>query len=758
MELFSLVGKIVIDNAGANSAIDSTISKVSGLANGIGGTLSKVGGVAGTAVKAVGTAAVAVGKTVAAGAAAGATAVGALTKQSVQAYADYEQLVGGVETLFEDLSYDVIQYADEAYKTAGLSANDYMETVTSFAASLNQSLKRLNGNIAQSADMANMAIIDMSDNANKMGTDMSMIQNAYQGFAKQNYTMLDNLKLGYGGTQAEMYRLMSDAKKLDETFDAEFSLSAKGTLEAEFADILQAIHIIQTEMGITGTTRDEAASTISGSLASTKAAWENLLVGFADPNQDIGQLTKNLVSSGVTFAQNLLPRIGEAIPGIVEGVKEMAPLISEAFDEHVVPMVSEGLSGALGAIGIDVKPEKITESLENIKKKVGESLGGLKQIVSNNSDELGELTGSMGGLFGEVSELVQQVDWDAVFGGLIKGVKAVTDALTDGVSGVNDFINSVKALSDEHGVVGAFFKTIADGTNPINRIPSLEDLGISENGAPDVALEDYINKNAPFAGNVTVKGPKIEFDYSQMTSNAQAARSQIESILSSGTITGPYVDFAQAVSGASSARHEIVSLLGGSITIPVLYEITTVETPTQAVANARIEASKKADATAAAAQYEANKAAASGDETAARVTQAVADARAEAASKAAAEAAAAVMQANKEAISSKNTKKNAKGAILNRATIFGKVGETYQIGGEAGAEAVAPIETLQNYVSTAVAEVMAGQNAATAEAFAASAASIVDRLESLADDIAEAMGRTRISINGREFGRLVREV
>ena len=177
-----------------------------------------------------------------------------MSTAAVNSYAEYEQLAGGVETLFKDSSNKLMGYADQAYKTAGMSANEYMSTVTSFSASLLQSLE---GDTEKAADYANQAVIDMSDNANKMGTSIEMIQNAYQGFAKQNYTMLDNLKLGYGGTKEEMERLLADAEKIS---GIKYDISS-------FGDVTQAIHVIQTELGITGTTAKEASSTIQGSFA-----------------------------------------------------------------------------------------------------------------------------------------------------------------------------------------------------------------------------------------------------------------------------------------------------------------------------------------------------------------------------------------------------------------------------------------------------------------------------------------------------------
>ena len=236
-------------------------------------------------------------------------------KQAVTSYADYEQLVGGVETLFKDSAGVVENYANNAYKTSGLSANEYMNTVTSFSASLLQSL---GNDTSKSAEYADRAIIDMSDNANKMGTDMSMIQSAYQGFAKQNYTMLDNLKLGYGGTKTEMERLISDANRVKEANGEMADLSINS-----FADITEAIHIIQNEMGITGTTAKEANETISGSINSTKSAWQNLLTGLANGNADLSGLMKNLVDGVMTTANNILPVVQQVADSVVEMIPEV---------------------------------------------------------------------------------------------------------------------------------------------------------------------------------------------------------------------------------------------------------------------------------------------------------------------------------------------------------------------------------------------------------------------------------------------------
>ncbi len=263
-----------------------------------------------------------------------------LGKQSIMGFAEQEQLIGGVDTLFKESSAQVQQYANEAYKTAGLSANEYMETVTSFSASLLQSL---GGDTAAAAQKADQAITDMSDNANKLGTDMSSIQDAYQGFAKQNYTMLDNLKLGYGGTKQEMERLLADAEKFS---GIKYDISS-------YADIVDAIHVVQTEMGITGTTAKEAATTIQGSANAMKSAWSNLLTGMSNENLNLDTLVQNVIGSVNTFADNLIPRLQIMLPRFADGLTQLisgiVPYVGPAL-ETLLPALVQGIGGLASGI------------------------------------------------------------------------------------------------------------------------------------------------------------------------------------------------------------------------------------------------------------------------------------------------------------------------------------------------------------------------------------------------------------------------
>ncbi|MBP3797308.1 MAG: hypothetical protein J6I46_05970 [Ruminococcus sp.] len=421
---------------------------------------------------------------------AGVAGVSALTKSAVDAYADFEQLSGGVETLFKDSAETVQKYAADAYSTAGLTANEYMETVTSFSASLIQStgrgaqqdlnelsgaldaelldhkraledqydevkrawderiklakengsenvellklqkdeelkaLKRANEDelaelklanedklaeaeaannasettaesLALAAELADQAIIDMSDNANKMGTSMEAIQNAYQGFAKQNYTMLDNLKLGYGGTKTEMERLLADASKLS---GQTFSLDS-------YADVIEAIHVIQDEMGISGTTAKEAASTIQGSLSMTKSAWENLVAGIANPDADIGALVDKLVTSAGYAADNLIPVIKTALEGAGQLIAELAPEIFGILPDllndtlpglmnavnktitNVIPALADGIAANLPSV-ITSTTDALQTALPQLYNAGKSIVGALGSAIAENSGEM----------------------------------------------------------------------------------------------------------------------------------------------------------------------------------------------------------------------------------------------------------------------------------------------------------------------------------------------------------------------------------
>ena len=297
--------------------------------------------------------------------AAGAAAV-KLGKEVIEAYADFEQLVGGVDTLFGDASQTVQNYASNAFKTAGMSANEYMETVTGFSASLIQSL---GGDTAKAAEVADMAITDMADNANKMGTDLSSIQTAYQGFAKQNYTMLDNLKLGYGGTKSEMERLLADAEKIS---GIKYDLSS-------FSDLTEAIHVIQTEMGITGTTAKEATETISGSMAGMQSTIGNLMAGLGNADADIELLIGNVVEAFGHVVKNIVPvieNIVKALPPALDGILKAIGDLLPTLLSTVVDLFTQVLETLLSLL-----PELIPAAVDAVLTIVGALIDNLPLLV-----------------------------------------------------------------------------------------------------------------------------------------------------------------------------------------------------------------------------------------------------------------------------------------------------------------------------------------------------------------------------------------
>lgn len=345
MDVFNLYAKLSLNTSEYEKGVEKAKGGASSLMDVFSGTV--LGNVVTDGLRNIANGFVTIGK-MATGA---AISIG---KASLDSYGEYEQLVGGVETLYKDSAKVVEQYAKRAFKNVGMSANDYMETSTSFAASLVSSLA---GDTDAAAEMSNMAISDMADNWNKMGSSVQSVQDAYRGFSKQNYTMLDNLKIGYGGTKTEMQRLLADADALN----AKQGIYTKYSIDS-FSDIVQAIHVVQTEMGITGTTADEAASTIQGSTASMKSAWENLLTGIADPEQNFQGLMDDFVNSFVTAGNNIIPRIKQIVPTLIDGLSEivtqLAPYVSSVIME-LEPTVEEGLQalfGGLSSVASELQP------------------------------------------------------------------------------------------------------------------------------------------------------------------------------------------------------------------------------------------------------------------------------------------------------------------------------------------------------------------------------------------------------------------
>lgn len=444
-----LIIKTLMDNSQLKSGLSDMNSMVSGASAKVG-TFAKVGAAAvGTAV------------------AAGTTAAAALVKKSVEGYATFEQMVGGVETLFGAGGQSMEEYAqstgkkvgeieskynslmtaqttllnnaNNAYKTAGLSANNYMETVTSFSASL---IKSLGGDTEKAANYADRAITDMSDNSNKLGTNMHDIQNAYQGFAKQNYTMLDNLKLGYGGTQEEMKRLIKDAsqmtdvqQKLGVTVD-ESSLS--------FGNIVNAISVMQESLGIAGTTSKEAATTIEGSLNSAKAAWENLVVGMADDNADFDTLVQNFVDTASTAVENMLPRIEIALTGLGQLIEKLLPVIVQKVPEIIMQtlpgLINAGIQmvSALGQGLMQYLPELISYATQLVVQLVQGLVSALPKIVEFASQLIETIVTSLINAAPDLIDAGKELI-EFLVNGIAENLPNIVQTITDLISNINSF-------------------------------------------------------------------------------------------------------------------------------------------------------------------------------------------------------------------------------------------------------------------------------------------------------------------------------
>ena len=424
-------------------------------------------------MKDIGSSAIKVGKGLAVAGAAAATAVTALVSKSVGAFADYEQLTGGVETLFgaggrsveeyaqsvgksvSDIQgkYDslmsaqnaVLENANKAYMTAGMSANEYMDTVTGFSASL---ISSLGGDTNKAADYANSALVDMSDNANKMGTDMESIKNAYQGFAKQNYTMLDNLKLGYGGTQEEMKRLLSDAEKLT---GQRYDISS-------FADITQAIHAIQTQMDITGTTAKEASTTISGSWGSLKAAFQNVLVGLTTGGDMFDQSLDALINTAVTFGQNIIPAIKGALSGVGYLIEGLAPVIGETIPPLINDLAPTLANSAVSLISslVNGLTQNATQFSECLSNMIIVAVAGISTVVPQLLDAASKI----------VSNLMQ---------GLTNSMPQIVNGAVTLIEGlVNGLVNNIPLL-----IMGAVQLVASLANGLIANLPRIIDAGVN---------------------------------------------------------------------------------------------------------------------------------------------------------------------------------------------------------------------------------------------------------------------------------------
>lgn len=431
MNLFELFVKIGADVTGANEGIDGVKKKTQSLAQSIDKGLT-------TAAK-VGIA----------GIGAGAAAAGALVKQAVEAYGEYEQLVGGVETLFGDAAGTVQKNAAKAFKAAGMSANDYMSTAIAFSSSLIQSL---GGDTAKAAEIADLAITDMSDNVNKMGTSVEMVQNAYRGFVRQNFTMLDNLALGYGGTKEEMKRLLADAERLS---GVKYDITS-------LSDIIKAIHVVQSELEITGTTAKESATTIQGSVKSVKAAWQNLIVGVSDDNQDFDKLMDDFVDSVETAGDNMIPRVEKSLDGVAKlvekGSEKIIPKAIQVVTRNLPKFINAGakivtaigqgitknapelLKAGTDALSSLIKTANVTAKrvLAEVKKSAPEIVSQIKGIATEADGTIV----AVGGIAGAIKALAKGDYVGAAIGGVVAAIGLIKKASDDSKQ-------AIKGLSDE---------------------------------------------------------------------------------------------------------------------------------------------------------------------------------------------------------------------------------------------------------------------------------------------------------------------
>lgn len=449
MDLFDLVAKITLDS----SEYERGIKEAGGGATSFSSMWKKAGGIAVGAISAA------------------TVAVAGLTKKAVDSYAEYEQLAGGVRKLYGDAADQVMKYAEEGYKTSGLSANKYMELATSFSASL---INSLDGDSAKAAEQTDVAMRAISDNWNTFGGDLSNIQNAYQGFAKSNFMMLDNLKLGYGGTRSEMQRLIDDANAYAKANGKAADLSIDS-----FSDIVTAIDLIQEKQGIAGTTAKEAATTISGSINMTKAAWENLLAGFSNPDANIADLTSQLIESAGTAASNILPAIMQALEGIGTAFDEILPKIvgkiPDAISKVGAPLLTAGtglvkslvggitesapliISAAMGLVGdlllgiaqrlpdmIVAGVDMITSLLEGLSSG-GDELGDkiteiVETLVKGLIKSAPEIARAMLRLLRAAAEAFTKINWMSLglkaMRGVQNGIRSVAPTIVSYVKGV----------------------------------------------------------------------------------------------------------------------------------------------------------------------------------------------------------------------------------------------------------------------------------------------------------------------------------
>lgn len=652
--IFELFGTIALNTGGA----EKQLAKISAAGK-------KVGSVLGKGFKVAGEAALQMGKVIGAGVAAGTTAMGKLVSSAMSVYASYEQLEGGVKKLFGDDAQNlVMEYARNAYRTAGLSANEYMDTVTSFSASLISSLGK---DTVAAAAYADLAITDMADNANTFGTSMEDIQNAYKGFSKQNYTMLDNLKLGYGGTQKEMERLLADASKLS---------GVKYKIE-NFSDIIEAIHVVQDNQGIAGTTAAEAEKTISGSVNAVKAAWKNLLSGLADGEQDIDQLVSNLSETVLTAAQkNIVPRLQTMAPRLVQAVQTLVSTLGPQLPgiiNTILPGMVEAATTLITGLA-DVLPDllgSIIDVLPNVVKQIG---GALKKLFPS--------------LLKTFKSLIGKIDFKGLGTAIGSGLRSIVTNLPDIMKGIGSAIS----WAWEHvgyPLIAGIFKGVFGVDLPDSWDQLVEDIGDWWDGV----VEDV--------------GGALEITFKAIGDALTSAKEAVEkwwgdvkalfgNLLTIGFGLGTGDDQEAAKEAVTKWWEEIKTKIGGALSI--MWHLLNPFNIAKQVKNAWDGATKGLNLTVGWKTVQQTVKTLTNPETnplnpGSHYQQVISTPKGRDT----------IRNAGWEVIKSLFT--HADGAVFSKPTLF-DTHSGYHLVGEAGAEAVAPIGVLQGYVKSAVGEVV----------------------------------------------------
>ena len=651
--IFELFGSIVLDTSGAEKAL-ANVSKAG----------QKVGSVLGKGFKLAGQAALQMGKVIGAGVTAGTAAMGKLVSSAMSAYANYEQLEGGVQKLFGDDAQNlVMEYARNAYRTAGLCANEYMDTVTSFSASLISSLGK---DTVAAAAYADLAITDMADNANTFGSSMEDIQNAYKGFSKGNYTMLDNLKLGYGGTQKEMERLLTDASKLS---GVKYDISS-------FADIIAAIHEIQKDQGIFETTKNEAEKTISGSVNAAKAAWQNLLSGLADGNQDIDQLVGNLADSVMKAVNQIVPRLQTMAPRLVQAVQTLVSTLAPQLPgiiNSILPGMVEAATTLITGLA-DVLPDllgSIIDVLPNVVKQIG---GALKKLFPS--------------LLKTFKSLIGKIDFKGLGTAIGSGLKSIVTNLPTIMQGIG---SAIKWAWEKVGypLIAGIFKGVFGVDLPDSWDQLVEDIGDWWDGV----VEDV--------------GGALEITFKAIGDALTSAKEAVEKwwgdvkALFGNLLTivfglGTGDDQEAAKEAVTKWWGEIKTKIGGALSI--MWHLLNPFNIAKQVKNAWDRATKGLNLTVGWKTVQQTVEILTNPETNplnpdSHYQQVISTP----------EGRGAMRNAGWEVIKSFFT--HADGAVFSKPTLF-DTHSGYHLVGEAGAEAVAPISVLQGYVKSAVNEVV----------------------------------------------------